>query len=174
MVGLDRPWVGGVPVEQSVLEAAEAEEVVLLLVRVDQPLVDRAQVAGQQLVVGVVLLAGDAVLAAVHAELDVAGVVAALQQLDDGGLVARLGGADEVVVGDVQPVPGVGELGRDLVAELLRGLAGGLGGLLDLETVLVGAGEVLDVVARAAGSSACSASPMIVVYACPRWGSAFT
>ena len=59
-----------------------------------------------QLVVGVVLLAGDAVLARVHVELDVAGVVAALQELCDGGLVARLGRADEVVVGDVQPLPG--------------------------------------------------------------------
>ena len=115
---------------------------------------DRAQRRRrQQLVVGVVLLAADAVLAAVHVELDVAGVVAALQQLDHGDLVARLGGADEVVVGDVEPLPGVGELRGDLVGELLRRLADGLGGLLDLEAVLVGAGEELDVVARAAGSS---------------------
>jgi hypothetical protein len=44
-LGLDGAGVGGVPVEQAVLEAAEAEEVVLLLEVLDRPLVDRAQVA---------------------------------------------------------------------------------------------------------------------------------
>ncbi len=107
-----------------------------------------APVDRDQLVVGVVLLAGDAVLAGVRVELDVAGVVAALEEFGDGGLVARLGGADEVVVGDVQALPGVGEQRGDRVDELLRRLPGGLGGLLDLEAVLVGAGDVLDVLAE--------------------------
>jgi hypothetical protein len=118
-------------------------------------LVDRAAVGGpgrrsRPVVVGVVLLAGHAVLAGERVELDVAGVVAALQQFGDGGLVARFGGADEVVVGDVEPLPRRGELRGDLVGELLRGHAGGLGDLLDLEAVLVGAGHVLDVVAEQA------------------------
>ena len=102
-LGHDRAGVGVVPRQQPVAEAGEAEEVVLLLELVDGRLVDRAQAAGQQLVVGVVRLAAHAVLAAVVVELDVAGVVAALQQLGDRGVVARLGGADEVVVGDVEP-----------------------------------------------------------------------
>ncbi len=105
---------------------------------------------GDQFVVGVVLLAGDAVLAGERVELDVAGVVAALQEFGDGGLVAGFGGADEVVVGDVQALPGLGELRCDRVGERLRVETRGLGGLLDLEAVLVGAGEVLDVVAEEA------------------------
>ena len=98
-LGDDGAGVRGVPVEQSLLEAAEAEEVVLFLVVLDRSLVDLAQVARVEFVVGVVLLARDAVLALVDVELDVAGVVAALQQLGDADLVALLGGADEVVVG---------------------------------------------------------------------------
>ncbi len=137
-----------VPVEEAVLEPRQAEEVVLLLEVVDRPLVDRAQLAVDQLVVGVVLLARHAVLAAVEVELDVAGVVAALQQLDHGALVPRFGRADEVVVGDLEAPPCLDELRGDPVGELLRRRAGGLGGLLDLEAVLVGAGEELDVVAE--------------------------
>ena len=59
----------------------------------------------------------------------------------DACVVAWVGGADEVVVGDVEVLPGLGELRRDAVGELLRRHAGGFGGLLDLEAVLVGAGE---------------------------------
>ncbi len=109
---------------------------------------DRAQVAGQQLVVGVVGLAAHAVLATVVVELDVTGVVAALQELLDGGAVARLGRADEVVVGDVERLPGRGETGGDAVGELLRRLARRGRRLLDLEPVLVRAGEELDIIAE--------------------------
>ena len=146
--GTIAPGCARVPVEKAVLEPRQAEEVVLLLEVVDRPLVDRAQFAVDQLVVGVVLLARHAVLAAVEVELDVAGVVTALQQLDDGALVTRFGRADEVVVGDLEPPPCLDELRGDPVGELLRRRAGGLGRLLDLETVLVGAGEELDVVAE--------------------------
>ena len=140
-----------VPVEQALLEAAEAEEVVLLLEVLDRALVDRAQVAGVELVVGVVLLAGDAVLALVDVELDVAGVVAALQQFGDADPVALLGGADEVVVGDVQPLPRLGEQRGDRVDELLRrSCRRPRRALLHLLAVLVGAGEELDVVAEQA------------------------
>ena len=104
----------GVPVEQSVFEAREPEEVVLLLEVLDRAMVDRAQVLDtvdrDQVVVGVVQLAGHAVETLEHVELDVARVVAALEQFGDGRLVARFGGADEVVVGDVEPSPGLGEL----------------------------------------------------------------
>ena len=128
------------------MESAESEEVVLLLVGIDWPLVDRAQVAWEQFVVGVVLLAGDAVFAAVGAEFDVAGVVAALQQFEHSGFMARFGRADEVVVGDVQPVPGVSELGCDRIGERLRIEPGGIGGLLDFLTMFVRSGQELDVV----------------------------
>ena len=87
VLGRHRGRVFGVPVEEPVLEAAEAEEVVLLLEVLDRALVDRAPSSPvDQFVVGVVLLAGDAVLAGERVELDVAGVVAALQQLGDGAL----------------------------------------------------------------------------------------
>ena len=64
--------------------------------------------------------------------------------------MARLGGADVVVVGDAHAVPEVAEAGGDLVGELLRGDAGGGGGALDLLAVLVGAGEEEGVVAEQA------------------------
>ena len=146
----DRSGVGAVPLEQAVLEPGQPEEVVLLLELLDRQLVDRAPVAGQQLVVAVVLLAADAVLAPVEVELDVAGVVAPLQQLGDRGPVARLGRADEVVVGDVEVAPHLGEGRGDGVGERLRGLPGPLGRPLDVEAVLVGAGEEGDVVAEQA------------------------
>ena len=100
-LGLHRVGVRGVPLEQAVCVAAELEEVVLLLHVLDGRAVDRA-VAVDQLVLGVVRLARDAVQALVGAELDVAGVVAGLQQRLDAAVVARLGRADEVVVGDVE------------------------------------------------------------------------
>ena len=136
-----------VPLQQAVLEAAQLEEVVLLLDRLDRALVDRAQVAGQQVVVGVVELTRHAVLAAVETELDVAGVVAGLQQLLDGDAVALLGRADEVVVGDVQPLPRLDEGGGDRIGELLRRQVRVGGRVLDLEAVLVRAREEEHVVA---------------------------
>ena len=78
--------VSVVPVEQRLLVAAELEEVVLLLELLDRRAVDRA-VAVDEVVLGVVRLAGDAVQAFVGAELDVAVVVDRLQQLP-----ARRGG----------------------------------------------------------------------------------
>ena len=147
-LGDDGAGVGAVPLEQAVLEAAETEEVVLLLDLVDHQLVDRTEVAGEQFLVGVVLLAAHAVLAAIPVELDVAGVVAALQQLDHGVAMAGLGRADEVGVGDVQPGPRVDVLRRDAIHELTRRLADRLGRLLHLEPVLVGARDEPDVLAE--------------------------
>ena len=106
-----------VPVEQRLLVLREPEEVVLLADQLDRSAVDGA-VAVDQLALGVVGLARDAVEAFVGAEVDVAGVVAGLQQLVHGPVVAGLGRADEVVVGDVEQLPGV--------AEALDGLVGPL------------------------------------------------
>ena len=110
---------------------------------------DRA-LAVDQLVLGVVVLARHAVEARVGAELDEPVVVDALQELLDHLVVPRLGGADEVVVGDVEPVPRLHEARRGAVRPLLRGGAVRLGRLHDLGAVLVGAGHEPDVVAQQA------------------------
>ena len=146
----DRAGMSGIPIQQSILEAAESEEVVLLLDVFHGQVVDATQVAGVELVVGVVLLAGDAVLALVEVELDVAGVVAPLQQLGDADLVALLRRADEIVVGDVQLLPRLLVERGDRVGEVLWRLAGGFRGLLHLLAVLVGAGEEVHVLAEQA------------------------
>ena len=65
-------------------------------------------------------------------------------------LVALVGGADVVVVGDAHALPEVLEGGGDLVGELLRRDSGGGGGALDLLAVLVGAGQEEGVVAQQA------------------------
>src|SRR5262249_31771765 len=93
------------------------------------------------LLLGVEALAADAVLAPVLAEIDLAGVPQGLQDLLHHRLVARLGGPDEVVIGDAEPPPRFPEGGRDLVGVGLRrhpGLGSGGG---DVVPVLVGAGE---------------------------------
>ena len=79
-----------------------------------------------------------------------AAVVEVREELLDASLVAGLGGADVVVVGDAHALPEGAELGGDLVGELLRRDAGGCGGALDLLAVLVGAGEERGVVAEEA------------------------
>ena len=60
LVGLHRLGMRGVVLEQAVLERRELEEVVLLGDALDRAVVDRA-VAVDELVLGVVRLAGDAV-----------------------------------------------------------------------------------------------------------------
>ena len=70
----------GVELEQTVLVAGEAEEVVLLDDVLDGRAVDRAPQAVVELVFLVVQLAAHAVEALVAVELDVAGGVDALQE----------------------------------------------------------------------------------------------
>jgi hypothetical protein len=60
--------------------------------------------------------------------------------------VARLARADELVVRDVEELPGLAESLARLVGPLPRRDAVLLGGPLDLEAVLVGAGEEDDIV----------------------------
>ena len=61
--------------------------------------------------------------------------------------MAGLGGADEVVVGDVEQLPHLAEASRGAVGPFERCDALGFGGALDLQPVLVGAGEEEHVVA---------------------------
>ena len=107
-------------------------------------------VAVDQVVLGVIGLAADAVEALVGVALDVAVVVDGLQELLNGAGVALLGGADEVVVVDVQQV---GRLAKPQAVAVGEGLgldALGLGRLLVLQPVLVGAGDEAHVVAEQA------------------------
>ena len=55
--------------------------------------------------------------------------------------MALLGGADEVGVGDIETFPGLHKQRSDVVSKLLRRNAGGIGRLLNLETMLIGACE---------------------------------
>ena len=97
-------------------------------------------------------------------ELDVAGVVDPLQELLHRFVVARLGRADEVVVGDVERVPLVAEHTGDRRA---RAPAGStplrLGRALDLQAVLVGAGEEARPRRRSSRCQRVSTSPATVV-----------
>src|SRR5262249_36587066 len=60
-------------------------------------------------------------------------------------LVAILGGANEVVVGEPHPLPQRAELAGNLVGKLLWSFARSLGGALDLLPMFVGAGEEIRV-----------------------------
>ncbi len=70
-----------------------------------------------------------------------------LNERDDAAFVRRLGGADEPIVRDPEPQPGVLEAGRDLIDELLRRDAALGRRLGDLLSVLVHPHEKMDVVA---------------------------
>ena len=139
----------GVPLEQPVAVTAELEEVVLLLHVIDRPAVDRA-VAVDQLVLGVVRLTRDAVEAFVRAELDVARLVAGVQQLLDALVVPSVGRADEVVVRDVEELPGLAVALHRRVGPLTWRDSPGLGGLLHFQPVLVGAREVVHLLTEGA------------------------
>ena len=119
----------------------QAEEIGLLLGVHDLAAAVGA-LAVHQLALGPEALAGLAVFALVGALVDVALFVHLTEDLLDGGTVVIIGGADEAVVGDVHQLPQVQDaLGtlHDVVQELLGGLSGGLGLVLDLLAVLVGA-----------------------------------
>jgi len=142
-VGLD---VGAQPV--GVLR--QPEEEVLLRQRLHRLLVHRAQLALEQVLGLVERLAGHAVEPLVLGQVDVAGRVAAPEDLLHRRLVAVLGGAHVAVVADVQRVPAGAEAGRQLVGEDLRVDAPRLRLARDLHAVLVGAGEEEGVVAALA------------------------
>ena len=135
-----------VPLDEPVLEGAQPEEVVVLLQDLYRGPVDRTQQPVQQLGLGVVLLTGDAVEPAVRVLDDPAVVVDLLEELLHRSVVPGLGGADEVIVADVQLVPHCREPGRELIGPLLGGDAMLLGGPGDLLTVLVRARQEEDVI----------------------------
>ena len=126
-------------VDEPVLVAAHAEEIVLLADRQRLHQVVRA-LAVDQLLLGEEPLAAPAVEAGVLAEVDVAAVVHQLEDALHRGHVVRVGGADDVVRFHGQVRPGLAEGGGEPVGVLARGLAGLGRGLGDLLAVLVGAG----------------------------------
>ena len=106
-----------------------------------------AQLAVQQLGLGVVLLARDAVKPAVCVLDDPAVVVDLLEELLHRPVVSGFGGPDEVVVADVELGPRRGEPGGELVGPLLRGHAVFLGRPGHFLAVLVRSRQKKDVVA---------------------------
>ena len=131
---------------QPVAVLLHAEEVVAFAAQ-DRRVAVLRQLAVDQLVLSHVAFLADRVQPFVLAVVDVARVVDALQDGAHHALVALLGGADEVVVGDVERLPRIAEAAADLVDERLRLPAGFGGGVVDLLAVLVGAGEEPGVVA---------------------------
>ena len=91
--------------------------------------------------------AGDAVPAFVLAFVNVALVIGALEEHLHHLLVAFFGGADEVVIGNIEFLPQLLEHSHDFIGVLDRCDAGFFGLLLDLLAVLVGAGQEQYIVA---------------------------
>ena len=136
-------------VDEPVLVLAHAEEVVFFLEIGGGGFVVRAE-AVHQVPLQVKALAAEAIEPAVLPEVNVPGLVHPGQDLLHHPHVGRVGGADVVVVADVQVVPGPAEAGADLVHELLDRQARGGGGFQHLVAVLVGAGLEADLLPQEA------------------------
>ncbi len=126
-------------VHQPVLVLAHPEEVVFFLEIGGGGFVVRAE-AVHQVPLQIKALAAEAIEPAVLPEIDIPGLVHPPQDLGHHLHVGRVGGADVIVVADVQVVPGLPEPAADLIHELFDREISGRGGLHDLVAVLVGAG----------------------------------
>ena len=156
---LDKVGVLVIELEQLVLEGGKLKEVGLLLHALKRTVAVGAQVLADAAVllvalldlrIGEVGLVRHAIPTVVAALIQVAGLLHALPQVLHGMMLARLGGADEVVVGDLELAPKLLEVRSLAVGPLLRRhvvLGCGLG---DLLAVLVHAGQELDVIAGGA------------------------
>ncbi len=156
-LGTDEESIGGDPLLQPLLVGRQPEEEVLLLGPLARQLVVGANVVRrQQLVLVLEALAPRAVPPRVRPLIDRVLPVRGLRrpqarpELQDASPVLLLGGADEAVVPDVEPIPEGTEFRRDLVAVLLLGDPPLAGDALDVLPVLVGAGQEEHVVAREA------------------------
>ncbi len=132
--------------KQAVAKSRELEEVVVLAGPADLAVGVLRAAAVDQVLLLLEGLAALAVVPFVGALEDVAGLLRALDHLDDGAGVPRLGCADEVVVADPQPVPGLREHGGHPVHPGLRAEAGVGGGLQDRLRMLVHSDDEVDVV----------------------------
>ncbi len=147
-IGLDELRVRFDVVDQPLLVLAHAEEVVALLdhLHVGGKIVDAAPLG--QILFGDERLAAHIVETVVVGGIDFPAVVEVLQDgLHDAG-VAGLGGADKIVVGDLQTLPEFLEAEDRFIHVLLGGNAPRGGGFLHLLAMLVGAREEPGVVAK--------------------------
>ena len=145
-LGPDKAGVAFQVLDQPRLILLHAEEVVSLAAPFRRGGVFR-QLAVHQLLVGDEPLLAHRVETLVLGGVDVAGVVETLQHLPHHRRMARLGGADKVVVGNVEPPPGAAKALADAVGERLCVGAGRGRGLIHLLAVLVGAGQKIGAVA---------------------------
>ncbi len=123
------------------LEGGELEEVVLLPLARQLDVMDRAAVALVDFVVGLEVGALGAVPALVGAHVDVAVVAHLGEDVLHDRHVLRIGGADEEVVGGLDPGRERLETLGVAIRELLRLDAERVGGVGDRLAVLVGAGQ---------------------------------
>ena len=114
--GCDCLRVIGVPLQQPIFEAREAKEIVFLFNKCCWRAVNWA-LTFYKFVIGEVGLARNAILTLVNIRLDIAGVVASLQQLLHTDGVAFFGGANEIVVRDVEALPSLLEQWGDRVGK---------------------------------------------------------
>ena len=132
-------------------EVARAlEEVVRLAPRLERARGMLRALAADQVALGLELLAADAVLPGVLAQLDLALVVERLPQVLDCAVVLRVGGAHEALRLEPEREPLRAELLGHAVDERLGALLLRGRGLGDLLAVLVGAGDEERVLARPA------------------------
>ena len=110
-------------------------------------MVDRAQ-AVDEVGLGVIGLAGHAIEPLVGPQGYPAVVVSGLHQSLYGLMVARLGGADEIVVGDVEQLPGVPEPSTVNVRLFLRADPVGFRRALYFQPMLVCASQEEDILAE--------------------------
>ena len=125
--------------EQPVLPRREPEEVARLLDPFDRRAAGRLAV--DQLGLGVERFVAHRIPAGIGAEVDLVARDEFAPELLHRGLVARLGGADEVVVGKREQLAETAERLGNAVDELLRRLAGRGRRLFHLLAVLVGTGQ---------------------------------
>ncbi len=122
--------------DEPVLILAHPEEVVGLLDRLHRAVALGAR-ALHQVLLRVKTLAGHAIHAIVFRAVNLTAVVQILQDFLHHNLVAVLGGADKVIVRDVQRLPEHLEADDGPVGLLLRSDPGGLRGLLNLLPMLI-------------------------------------
>ena len=104
-------------------------------------------IALKEIILGEVGLAGHAVQATVFIKFNIAIVVAGLKKFLHADSVALFCRAYEVIVTDIQFLPGFSEEGSDGIGKSLGRQASGVGSLLNLQTVFICASEKVHIVA---------------------------
>ena len=136
--------------EQLVLIGGEAEEIALLLDPLDRRALRpdaHALLVELGLVLVVVGLVAHRIPSGIFVEIDVAGLLHALPDADRGGMMARLCGADVIVVRAIQPLDHGLEARHVARHQLARRQLLPRRRLQHLDAVLVGAGEEEHIVA---------------------------